>query len=152
MKRGIIAASVLSIVLASRAENVIAEVDVVVAGGTSYGVAAAVEAARCGRSVFLVAPRAALGEDLAGTLRLLPADGATLPKELRERMYAPNPEARNSFGGVTPLQIKKALDAALFEAGVKFRCWLQPCDVVADADGNVAGLRVAGRDGSGARS
>lgn len=147
MKNGIIAAAVLSCALASNAESVIAEVDVVVAGGTSYGVAAAVEAARSGRSVFLVAPRAALGEDLAGTLRLRPADGAALPKELHERLYAPNPDAKYSFGGVTPLQIKKALDAALLEAGVKFRCWLQPCDVVADADGNVTGLRVAGRDG-----
>ena len=48
MKRGIIAAAVLSCASASLAENIIAEVDVVVAGGTSYGVAAAVEAARCG--------------------------------------------------------------------------------------------------------
>ena len=103
MKRGIIAAAVLSCASASLAENIIAEVDVVVAGGTSYGVAAAVEAARSGRSVFLVAPRAALGEDLAGTLRLLPADEATLPKELRERMYAPNPEVARTFDPAGPL-------------------------------------------------
>ncbi|MBR2940386.1 MAG: FAD-dependent oxidoreductase [Kiritimatiellae bacterium] len=147
MKRGIIAAALLSGALASRAENVIAEVDVVIAGGTSYGVAAAVEAARSGRSVFLVAPRAALGEDLAGTLRLRPEDGAALPKEMREKLYAPNPKAKNSFGGATPLQIKKSLDVALLEAGVKFRCWLQPCDIVSDAAGSVTGLRVAGRDG-----
>ena len=121
--------------------------DVVVAGGTSYGVAAAVEAARAGKKVLVVAPRSALGEDLAGTLRLRPEDGASLPSWLRERLYAPNPDARPSLGVATPLQVKKALDGALSEAGVAFRCWLQPCDIAADADGLVTGLWVAGRDG-----
>jgi len=48
---------------------VIAEVDVVVIGGASGGVAAAVEATRCGASVFLAAPRPYLGEDICATLR-----------------------------------------------------------------------------------
>lgn len=48
---------------------VIAEVDVMVVGGASGGVAAAVEAARCGASVFVAAPRPYLGEDICATLR-----------------------------------------------------------------------------------
>jgi len=48
---------------------VIAEVDVVVTGGASGGVAAAVAAARCGASVFVAAPRPYLGEDICATLR-----------------------------------------------------------------------------------
>ncbi|UCG56148.1 MAG: FAD-dependent oxidoreductase, partial [Phycisphaerales bacterium] len=46
------------------------DVDVVVVGGTSGGVAAAVEAARRGASVFLAASRPYLGQDLCGTYRL----------------------------------------------------------------------------------
>ena len=121
--------------------------DVVVAGGTSYGVVAAVEAAKAGRKVMLVAPRSALGEDLAGTLRLRPEDGESLPAELRARLYAPKAAAKTSFGAVTPLQIKKVLDQELLRAGVAFQCWTQPCDVAADATGQVTGLWVAGRDG-----
>ena len=54
-----------------------AEVDVVVAGGSVAGVAAALEAAAQGRSVMLLAPRTYLGEDRADTLRLWLEDGET---------------------------------------------------------------------------
>ena len=112
--------SVLAFAL-SGGTGIVAEVDVVVAGGTSYGVAAAVAAAKEGKRVMLVAPRPALGEDLAGTLRLSP--------------------------GEKPLQVKRRLDRELLDAGVAFRCWLQPCDIACDEKGNVTGLWVAGRDG-----
>ncbi|MCL2119080.1 MAG: FAD-dependent oxidoreductase [Planctomycetaceae bacterium] len=49
---------------------IIAEVDVLVVGGTTGGVAAAVSAAEQGASVFLVAPYPYLGEDMTATLRL----------------------------------------------------------------------------------
>ncbi|MFT5498112.1 MAG: heterodisulfide reductase subunit A-like polyferredoxin, partial [Kiritimatiellia bacterium] len=46
------------------------DVDVVVIGGTTRGVAAAQAAAEAGASVFLAAPRPYLGEDMCGTFRL----------------------------------------------------------------------------------
>jgi len=46
------------------------DVDVVVVGGTSGAVTAAVAAAQEGASVFLAAPRTYLGEDICGTYRL----------------------------------------------------------------------------------
>ena len=46
------------------------DVDVVVVGGSSAGVAAAVAAAEQGAKVFLAAPRPYLGEDLCATYRL----------------------------------------------------------------------------------
>jgi hypothetical protein len=49
---------------------VIAEVDVLVIGGTTGGVAAAVSAAEHGAKTFLVAPYPYLGEDMTATLRL----------------------------------------------------------------------------------
>ncbi|MDR1484979.1 MAG: FAD-dependent oxidoreductase [Planctomycetaceae bacterium] len=49
---------------------VIAEVDVLVVGGTTGGVAAAVTAADHGAKTFLVAPYPYLGEDMTATLRL----------------------------------------------------------------------------------
>ena len=47
-----------------------ADVDVVVVGGSTGAVAAAIEAARAGASVFLAAPRPYLGEDVCATARL----------------------------------------------------------------------------------
>lgn len=49
---------------------VLYDVDVVVVGGTSGAVTAAVAAAQEGASVFLAAPRTYLGEDICGTYRL----------------------------------------------------------------------------------
>lgn len=49
---------------------VLHEVDVVVVGGNSGAVAAAVSAAQNGATVFLAAPRPYLGEDICGTYRL----------------------------------------------------------------------------------
>ena len=45
------------------------EVDVVVVGGTTGAVAAAVACAKAGAKVFLVAPRPYLGEDMAAPMR-----------------------------------------------------------------------------------
>jgi len=57
------------------------DVDVVVVGGTSGGVAAAVAAAERGAKVFLAAERPYLGEDICGTYRfwLEPGEVSSLP-------------------------------------------------------------------------
>jgi len=64
------------------------DVDVVVVGGTSGGVAAAVAAARNGAKVFLAAERPYLGEDICGTYRLWldPDEVPTLP--LAKKVFA----------------------------------------------------------------
>jgi len=64
------------------------DVDVVVVGGTSGGVAAAVEAARNGAKVFLAAERPYLGADICGTYRLWlePDEVPTLP--LAKKVFA----------------------------------------------------------------
>ena len=74
--------------------EVLAEADVVVVGGTSAGVSAALAAKKAGASVYLVAPRPYLGEDLAGKLRIR-SDGtiwkskSTLLRDLRLSFGAP---------------------------------------------------------------
>ena len=64
------------------------DVDVVVVGGTSGGVAAAVEAARQGASVFLAAPRPYLGEDICGTYRLWLEPGEVPDSPLSKKVFA----------------------------------------------------------------
>lgn len=59
-----------SVAESSRQIPVLHDVDVVVIGGSSGAVAAAVAAAENGARVFLAAPRPYLGEDICGTYRL----------------------------------------------------------------------------------
>ena len=63
------------------------DVDVVVVGGSTGAVAAAVEAAKSGANVFLAAPRAYLGEDVAGTLRLWLAEGEKPTASLAKKLF-----------------------------------------------------------------
>jgi flavin-dependent dehydrogenase len=72
----------------SREIPVAYDVDVVVVGGTSGGVAAAVAAAREGASVFLAAQRPYLGEDLCGTYRLWLKPGETPISPLAKKIFA----------------------------------------------------------------
>ena len=62
------------------------ETDVLVVGGSSGAVSAALAAKAAGADVYLVAPRPYLGEDIAGTLRLGLEDGEpTRPLSRRTR-------------------------------------------------------------------
>ena len=64
------------------------DVDVVVVGGTSGGVAAAVEAAQRGAKVFLAAQRPYLGADLCGTYRLWLEPGEEPTTPLAKKVFA----------------------------------------------------------------
>ncbi|HOX38574.1 MAG TPA: FAD-dependent oxidoreductase [Candidatus Brocadiia bacterium] len=71
------------------------DVDVVVVGGSTGAVAAAVEAAKGGAKVFLAAPRHYLGEDVCGTYRLWLEPGETPESAFEQELFrepAPAPE------------------------------------------------------------
>lgn len=76
-----------SITESERAIPVYQEVDVVVVGGSCGAVAAAQSAAQGGAKVFLAAPRAYLGDDMAGTLRLALEDGESPESPLARALY-----------------------------------------------------------------
>jgi len=70
---------------------VLKPVDVVVVGGASGGVEAALAAAKKGASVFLVAPRPYLGEDICATYRLWLEPGEKPLTELAKEVFKPMP-------------------------------------------------------------
>jgi len=76
---------------------VVAVADVVVAGGSTGGVAAAVAAAGAGARVFLATPFPYLGEDVAGTLRLWTEAGEPLTSPLAARLFAPQAEGVSGY-------------------------------------------------------
>jgi ribulose 1,5-bisphosphate synthetase/thiazole synthase len=64
------------------------DVDVVVVGGSTGGVVAAVEAARKGATVFLATSRPYLGEDVCGTYRLWLEPGEEPESPLAKKIFA----------------------------------------------------------------
>ena len=127
---------------------VVREVDVVVVGGTSAGVGAAIAAHALGARVFLIAPRPYLGEDIAGTMRVVrdPADDDREPPY--RAIFAPSePDATGLATETTPFRVKRALDEALLGWGVPYLTGSAVCDVLRDAEGHFAGVVMANRSG-----
>lgn len=119
---------------------VMAEVDLVVVGGASRAVAAAVAAARMGSRVFLVGYQPYLGDDICGSL-------------LYERQKDELPQtalARKLFSGKaypTPLHVKKTLEDALIDSQVDFLYSSYVTEVLTDKIGNPAGVVIVNRSG-----
>ncbi len=77
------------------------DVDLVVVGGSSAAVAAAVEAAENGASVFLAAPRPYLGEDLCAPYRLWLEPGEEPSTPLTHALFAEPPAAAKPGKGIS---------------------------------------------------
>ncbi len=84
----VVVAKPATVVESARNVPVAAEVDVVVAGGSVGGVAAALAARESGASVFLAGGSPYLGEDMAGTLELGLAPGETPDDPLAKELWA----------------------------------------------------------------
>ncbi|MEI6072346.1 MAG: FAD-dependent oxidoreductase [Verrucomicrobiae bacterium] len=84
----------MEIIESKREIPLVHEVDVVVVGGTTAAVAAALAAREQGATVFLMAPRPYLGEDLCATGRLWLEHGEEPDSELAKKLFAPQLERR----------------------------------------------------------
>ncbi len=122
---------------------VAAEVDVIVVGGSSAGVTAAVKAAQQGAKVFLAAPRPYLGEDICGTYRLWLEAGEEAVTPLALELFGKS----SPLEPVAPMQVKRALDKALLDAGVQFLYASFVTEIVRDAKGQPAGVVIANKSG-----
>jgi hypothetical protein len=129
------------------------EVDVLVAGGSTGAVAAAIAAARQGARVFLAAQEPYLGEDLCGTMRLWLEPGETPESPLARKLFsreglmsAPGPMV-NERGPFRPAHIKKTLDDALLAAGVQFLYGTYVTGILRDEKNGLAGALIVNRAG-----
>ncbi len=112
------------------------KVDVVVVGGSSVGVAAAVAASKKGASVFLAAQEPYLGEDLCGTYRFF--NGST-NSELGRKLFG--------NGQPTPMLIKRTLDQELISNKIGFLYSTYVTDLVYDENKKIAGIVISNRSG-----
>lgn len=130
----------------ARAIPVAYDVDVVVVGGSSGAVSAAVAAAEKGARVFVAAPRPYLGEDLCATLRLWLEEGETPASPLAKKLYAPDAELSATAADPNLLLFK--YEASLPSAGVHKDttppsrlgdgAWVKPETESVQYDGDVA--------------
>ena len=116
------------------------DVDVVVVGGASAGVAAACEARRSGASVFLISDRPYVGVDLCAHQHLWLEPGEEPTSELDKAIFGKDRWA-------TPLAVKKAMDEALLRASVPYLTGCYATEALFDEHGNIAGIVMANRSG-----
>ncbi len=134
---------------------VIAEVDILVAGATLGGVAAASAAAEAGSEVFLVGYLPYLGEDICGTYRYLfdkqnvvdsyafaeqTGGGGDYPGKLAARLF---PGRDN----ISPMHIKTVLEKELIDRNVNFLYSSYVVDIVFGDDDKPAGVIINNRTG-----
>lgn len=119
---------------------IIADVDLVVAGGSSRAVAAAVAAAEAGCSVYLIGYMSYLGDDICGSY-------------LYEREKDEEPQTAlsmkifDSKNYPVPLHVKKTLEDELIDNNVQFLYSSYVTDAVVDSNGRPAGVVIANRSG-----
>jgi len=128
-----------TVVESARKVPVIAEVDVLVVGGSSGGVAAAIRAAESGAKVFLLASESYLGADLCATYRLWPESIDCGELALAKKLFAQSPP--------TPMHVKSTLAQALLDGRVEFLLESYPTDVLRDGQGTLAGVVIGNRSG-----
>ena len=118
---------------------VVADVDVLIVGGTSQAVAFALKLKSEGQSVFLLAPRSYLGEDICGAYRFWPEG----PRE--------DPLAKEVFGEgptpPTPMHVKLTLEQSLVNKKIPFLLNSYSAGVLWSESGRVAGAVIANRSG-----
>jgi hypothetical protein len=126
------------------------EVDVLVVGGGTGAVSAAIEAARSHARVFLAAPYPYLGDDMTATLRLWLEPGEVPRSELAKRLFD-DPEWKPAEPGQPPMprpmHVKRVLDQALVDSRVTYLFSCLPTDVLLDDQGRLCGIIMANRAG-----
>jgi hypothetical protein len=119
--------------------SVIADVDVVVAGGSAAGIAAAVSAAAKGASVFVVAAEPYLGADICGTLRLWDID--------RGGKTAFSQSLLNKGQVPEPLHVKKTLQDYLISNNIPFLLSSFVGGIITDSRNEIGGIVITNRSG-----
>lgn len=119
---------------------IIKSVDVVIIGGTTAAVSAAIEAASQGATVFLVAPKLYLGEDICSTLRMEIGNTRILKSDIEKQLFGNGRQT-------TPLKVKAVLNQALLDANVEFVFGSFVSDILWDEYKKPAGVVIANRAG-----
>ncbi len=140
---------------------VIEEADIIVVGGSSGAVSAAVSAARAGCKVFLIAYLPYLGDDICGSFMYQIDKKTEQPQTpLARKLFNIENDPRESyradsenellytqFKAPTPLHVKTVLEHELIDNNIHFLYSSYVTNVLTDNSGNVAGVVIVNRSG-----
>lgn len=145
----------------ARSIPVIEETDIVIVGGSSGAVAAAVAARLAGSNVFVVAPLPYLGDDICGSF-LYRLDKKNNPPRtaLARKLFLTENDPRESYPELTeseivyeqptvptPLHVKTVLENELIDNGIPFLYSSYVTDILSGPAGEIAGVVIANRSG-----
>jgi len=119
---------------------VLTEVDLVVVGGSSRAVAAAVAAGKTGASVFLIGYMPYLGDDICGSFLY-----ERLPEEKLQTAIAYKLFPGKDYP--TPLHVKTVLETELIENNIDFLYSSYVTNILTDPSGKPGGVVIANRSG-----
>lgn len=118
----------------------IADVDLVIVGGSSRAVAAAATAARTGCSVYLVASMPYPGDDICGSFLIDRKEDEKLQTSLSRRIFLEKEPP-------LPLHVKTMLENELIDHQVDFLYSSYVTNVLTDPSGTIGGVVIANRSG-----
>lgn len=140
---------------------VLGEVDIIVAGGSSGAVSAAVSAAKAGSKVFLLAYMPYLGDDICGSFMYHVDRKNEQPQTaVARKIFNIENDPRECYNATsesvllytqykapTPLHVKKVLEDELIDHEIGFLYSSYVTNVLTDNFGNVAGVVIVNRSG-----
>jgi ribulose 1,5-bisphosphate synthetase/thiazole synthase len=144
-----LSALIISAIALGADYKVIGEADIVVAGGSSAGVEAAITASQKGAKVHIVSPRPYFGEDIAGTYSLNYTVKYKRQHSLSKALLLAKGNPAAMVAPITPLRIKQIFDEFILENKIAYHTWTQPVSIARDKDGKVAGIWTMSRSGLG---
>lgn len=122
--------------------------DVVIAGGSLAGIAAALELARAGKKVVLIEPRTYLGRELSATLTpWVTRQAQAFPSLVGDLIHAAS--KGEGLGDDIPLhmdEVKRHLEDRLLQAGIELFYASQPVGLVWDAE-RLTGMIIGNKSG-----
>jgi len=116
------------------------ETDLVIVGGSSRAVAAAVSAAKTGIKVYLIAYMPYLGDDICGSFLLDRQSDEKLETSLSRKIYLEKEPPM-------PLHVKTILENELIDNGIDFLYSSYVANVLISPEGKVGGVVIANRSG-----
>ena len=119
---------------------VLADVDLVVVGGSSRAVAAAVTASRTGCKVYLIAAMSYLGDDICGSFLYDRKEDEKLQTPIADKLFF-------SKKYPTPMQVKKTLEDELIKNNIQFLYSSYVSNALTTASGDVGGVVISNRSG-----
>jgi flavin-dependent dehydrogenase len=135
-----------SVAESARSIPVAHEVDVLVVGGNSAGVAAAIAAKKLGSRVLIVSPQGNFSYEVSATKRHWLGPNEKPESALAIALFG-NRNNPSGYMAFDPGPFKKKVDDALMQAGVLFYFNCYPVGIVEDGSGKLAGIVMANKAG-----